>query len=287
MKKNILIVLLLVSLNGFSQNVLKIGEVFDFEIGDEFHYKSFVGTPSGERLKVIEKCYSENKDTVYYKFEVNKYMSSYVSDPEPHLIYSYYSFEQSKSFSHLDSSIFTTFLDCKFYDENDVYCRFDSIISYSTKWCGLEINGYDATVGEFEPSRYIHTCGKGVGDVRVYLQFGSSGGIVDEDKELVYYKKGDQMCGEPDLTSIPLNNNTSKIAKIYPNPTSSLITIKLNEPSTDHFIFEIINIQGKIIHHQEIQGTSCQYDLSGIEKGIYVVKIYISGNILYKKVIKY
>ena len=284
MKEKILLLLLLFSTNGFSQQILKIGEVYDFDIGDEFHYKSNLGLPSGERLKVIEKSYSTNNDTVFYKFEYNNYTSTYYNDRDPHLQYSYRSGVTTASYTNLESSILANSCDCSYYLENDIFCKCDSIIS--TSWCGLEINGYSATVGEFEPSYYVYTYGKGIGMTREYRQYGSSGGIVDVDKQLVYYKKVDKSCGEPDLTSIPGKQVNPEPVKIFPNPTNSVINVETADNSTGYFTFELLNIQGKTMDHREIRGRSFQYDLSGFENGIYIVKIYNAENVSVSRIVK-
>jgi hypothetical protein len=225
-------------------------------------------------------------DTVFYKFESNYYSSEYFSNPEPHLTYSFGSRTSDKFYTNLDSSIFTIFLDFNELTENwpDLFFTYDSINEVSTKWCDIILNGYEANVGDFEPSLYKYIYGKGVGLISKFYQSGDSGGIIDEDTKLVYYKKSETSCGTADVTSVFENQMNSTQTKIYPNPTSSSFTVEL--ASENNFILEVFTLQGKVLDHQNVQGNVYSYDLSKMEKGIYIIKISSSTGVFYHKVFK-
>lgn len=69
--KNLLFALLtLASLEGSAQSVHTIGEIYNFDIGDEFHHRSHPPVwqilMDLRRVKIIDKFYSTAGDTVFY-----------------------------------------------------------------------------------------------------------------------------------------------------------------------------------------------------------------------------
>jgi photosystem II stability/assembly factor-like uncharacterized protein len=65
-----------------------------------------------------------------------------------------------------------------------------------------------------------------------------------------------------------INNNAGNIA-VYPNPAINYITIKSLQKS----ILEILNIQGQTIRQQQIQQGKTNIDISGLEKGVYILRL--------------
>jgi hypothetical protein len=119
-----LILFIVLSINNFySQENLTIGEVFDFEINDEFHYEilqRFTSYPEGERILVTDKYYSADSNTVTYIFSRNGYSSWFEDEPEPHLEYSFWNDTKSESYTSLDSSIYHFELYMR-YDTNAIH----------------------------------------------------------------------------------------------------------------------------------------------------------------------
>jgi hypothetical protein len=75
-----------------------------------------------------------------------------------------------------------------------------------------------------------------------------------------------------------------KNIQIYPNPTKGYVNISFGEISFKKAIAEITNIEGKaIISYNFKNATTTTIDLSGIQKGIYFIKLTIDGKIINKK----
>ena len=156
-------ILVLTSLQG--QNLLTIGEVFDFEIGDEFHYAWNDGaTPGGDRSEVLWKYVSPNQDTVVYAISHNAYTVVQISIP-PYGQINFSKWTDTVSYIYLDSSI--AWYDYHFNLDSNIYIGNDS--------CGTGINAYDIVIGTFEPDYYKATYGRGLGRTRSYSYSTSSG----------------------------------------------------------------------------------------------------------------
>lgn len=82
------------------------------------------------------------------------------------------------------------------------------------------------------------------------------------------------------LTSIT-DNNLFK-PQIYPNPASTEITIILN----NEFALIMTDINGKIVHDQELNKDRNTIDLSKIKQGVYFLKLYNSGKVFQTKIVK-
>ena len=59
---------------------------------------------------------------------------------------------------------------------------------------------------------------------------------------------------------------------IYPNPVSSLLTLKLSSSITIESTIQIINLFGQVVYFEKINDEETQIDISRLPKGIYVMK---------------
>lgn len=78
-------------------------------------------------------------------------------------------------------------------------------------------------------------------------------------------------------------NSLDKGISIYPNPTTGMVTISLENETIDKV--EILDILGKVVITKT--ETTSQIDVSELAKGVYVFKIYSGGTVIQKKVIKH
>ncbi|MCD4788462.1 MAG: T9SS type A sorting domain-containing protein, partial [Bacteroidales bacterium] len=79
-------------------------------------------------------------------------------------------------------------------------------------------------------------------------------------------------------------SNVSNISsvKIFPNPTSKLLTI-----TGDNIIrVEVINFNGQIINKKNVENDKSIFDLSTMPGGVYLIKVVTDKNTIYKKVIR-
>ncbi|MFZ4400320.1 MAG: T9SS type A sorting domain-containing protein [Bacteroidales bacterium] len=99
--------------------------------------------------------------------------------------------------------------------------------------------------------------------------------------------KGTNTCGSGTISTnhpifvkqcVGINDplNTTLNYQIYPNPTSGIITININDINTS-LDLQIINLQGKIIHTEKLSNIKSTYNqdinLSEYPKGVYFVKL--------------
>jgi len=103
------------------QDIMTIGEVFNFAVGDEFHIvgESDMEPPNADRITIIDKYYSSNGENVYYVESHDAYFTTIELEPEFHLEYHFWTDTITVYYTNLDSSILN-------YDigfENNLYCK--------------------------------------------------------------------------------------------------------------------------------------------------------------------
>jgi hypothetical protein len=287
MKNLLTITLIFLSLGSNSQEILTIGKVFDFEVSDEFQLKGPQGyqPPNADRLKVIGKSYSEDMKTVFYTILRDRYSTTVDWEPEPHLNYCFIKDTVKQSYTDLDSSIFTyNFLRydsiVKYYGTNFTY---DSIIERSPDYCDTLLNGFDCGLGSFEPTTYKRIYGRGLGLVSQLQIDGDVGMPVRVNQVMFYYKKNGKECGTPDLTTKVENDiNSDNFLIVYPNPANSKFLIKINSP--DYCYFSLYNFSGSLVASGSLR-DELEYDVSTMQKGIYLLHMKFKKGISSKKII--
>ena len=91
--------------------------------------------------------------------------------------------------------------------------------------------------------------------------------------------------GMEDQTSV-FPTNSEYLAGIYPNPTSSLVFIDINEVEGDHIQLKVYDMTGKEIKQQLFPSDrSIMFNMSGESSGIYFVHLYANGRKTIKKLI--
>jgi uncharacterized delta-60 repeat protein len=82
-----------------------------------------------------------------------------------------------------------------------------------------------------------------------------------------------------------------KKIKIYPNPTSSKIILDLSETSRifdKPIMAEIYNQQGQIVQKfTNLLAKKNELDTANLANGLYIIKLILTNQVIYKKVIKY
>lgn len=121
-------------------------------------------------------------------------------------------------------------------------------------------------------SQYIMGCG---GPYSSYYDYHNVWGT-----KLVYYKKGDKEWGTPfNLDYILYKDEEEKISldlKVYPNPAKDLLKIRFknqfNNPQS--FMLEIYDIIGTKLSEIPYKGPEMEVDISSFKSGIYFYKLY-------------
>lgn len=250
------------SINAFSQRVLTRGEVYDFEIGDEFHYEdhelSFDYPRSGTKIKVIDKYYSSNTDTVYYTFE-NQRVEQEDQWPRNYTWGNVYTTQQSLADTFAQLPIFDL-------DTIPTQNRTDS--------AGTYINFYSYTVGTFEPDVYGGAYGEGIGVVNELSASPSMWSI--SGHYLIYYKKQNKEWGTPwdDIVSVEEELELNEVS-IYPNPCQTELNVKVSSP-TEITIFSLLG--KKMLSTNATMGTNI-IDVSNLESGTYIISYSSSTDV--------
>lgn len=280
MKLITIIILLLGTKSLTAQSYLTIGEVFDFNINDEFHYTK-VNQPSnnGERVTVLDKYYSISSDTVFYAL----YHDIYNVIPDnsvspPGSIYVFDTIIDTIFYSNLNMSIYYL------WPQNDPeFVFYDSIQEFDTNFCAIEMNSYYIQQYSFEPSWFKRSYGRGIGVTLDYWHYQGNGvSQFPAWERMIYYKKDTISCGSPDLTSLGLLNLSSQNEFIiYPNPSDGIISIDNN--FSKNFNIKVFDTAGELKFNE--QNISSEIDLSILSIGVYILEIEINSQLYYERLI--
>ena len=68
---------------------------------------------------------------------------------------------------------------------------------------------------------------------------------------------------------------------LYPNPATTQFMVEL----TENAVVEIVDVQGKLVLNQSYQAGLNTIDISGLEKGVYIVTAMVNNRIAQQKLI--
>ncbi|NOU46985.1 MAG: T9SS type A sorting domain-containing protein [Bacteroidales bacterium] len=262
MKKTFLLILIFVVTTTLAaQDLMTIGEVFDFEIGDEFQTKGdgLNQPPNADRITITDKYFSSESDSVFYVQFHNSYYSDYDG------INYFYTKTDTVMYTNLDSSI-TTFDSWISNDTNMSY--YDTVNVISDQYCNTLINGFHCSIGFFEPVSITRLFGKGLGLVKYYEY--NPVDWSDMDIFLFYYKKNGISCGIPDtlFVSVPEDIVKPEI-KIIPNPAN--VSFRVVPGTFTYKEMKIFGSNGSLIRSQIVHNENLTFDCSFLDAGIYFV----------------
>ena len=233
----------------FSQDYSTWGEIYDYEIGDVFHFEECEYYAQGgffEKIintEITDKIFSPNQDTIFY----TKFNQIYtVSNWLPNGYSSYY---ETIIYTNLDS----------IFNADSIY--------YSTSYNGRKISYQDLSLGLWEEYvKYVDGCGL---VFRFYRDMQSS--PYDGWSILIYFKKGDEEWGTPNVvTNIGENLNAYGYIKVFPNPATDKLSITLNNHMQIKQVL-IYNNNGKLVFDQS--NSLNNINISNLSPGLYIVKI--------------
>ncbi len=243
-------------------------EVYDFNVGDEFHIEAY--NPSISFIKrLVTKKTTVNADSISYSYKD----SIYVVKPNPMRV----AFDQvrdwSEGYGNLDSVISYPG-DSATYDyngrkilvshwETEIFIGIDTGIAYVEIQTPINPEGYEKTIFY-----------KGLGSYKT-LWYQSVGGY---QNTLVYYKKDGRSQGTP--IALGLNKLQIEPIELYPNPTSSYIFI---DNLSQEYIYAIYAIGGKTVLGGN---TAKKIDVRELESGLYYLEIIRDDKRLLGKFIK-
>jgi hypothetical protein len=272
------------------EQILTPRTIFDYSLGDEFHYEKVYSTPpngSYQKSKIINKITnvyrSSNDDTVIYTTSqaMNTYTRIFTTGVE------------SNSYSTnnvIDKYIFN---DTTYYPSQAIATKstnsgysymkwFETYASYTLGYNSANQlswnNGEDQVSYDqvnncwnflfFDPQVYASYI-KGCGRVNLDL----SAGVSLDYEKLVYYKKGNDTWGTP-LTLSVKTSGTKDNMSIYPNPVGENQTVQLNTPNYKVKKAIMFNSQGMQVASFEAKNDKIDsFDLTGFKQGIYMLHL--------------
>ncbi len=88
------------------------------------------------------------------------------------------------------------------------------------------------------------------------------------------------------LTTIDQIKNSQQDFKMFPNPCEGALHLRYSIPVTRYSIFEVIDMNGKVVKSAELQGKEATIDLSGLPAGLYFVQFQNGNDTEVKKLVK-
>jgi len=249
----ILLLSFIVGISSISaQNVSTVREIYDYEIGDEFHYSRYFSPsmPDWFIIKVDNKYYSPTLDSVFYHLDVVEWT---INPSNGNQIIKYYldTLMYSKLDSAIHDSIDTTYSNTNFYNNRKV-----NLYSYYI-------------IGEYTSHYYI----EGVG----YYYDGYDNMGYSWWQEPRYYKKGNETWGTPLIVSIAELQPEIFYLKAFPNPASSYISFEFINGSFSFTQIEILDVFGQQKMLRNIFRTEkLVLDVEDLESGLYFYRLYDS-----------
>ena len=289
--KKITIPFLIVVLNLFQhlngQTTMTLRDVFDFNINDEFQYKlSSWGyplmnmPPNAQKFIITGKRFSANNDTVIYKRSVTGYTSNYTSPPTS-LTYTFYAYNDSVKYTSLSDTL------KDIYKRDSCYFLLDTLYNSSSFCNRLVYESYTCGNCCDESITYDTIYGKGLGLVK--YKYYQSGNNINEETDLIYYKKDTLVCGTPDTTTTKpngisqisgLNTNIS----IYPNPASTSIQVTLSG-NIESASLQITDMLGKSVKQITFATQHNTLNIADLSEGVYNISIASNEGVINKRLV--
>ena len=261
MKSKLITLLLsiLFSNTSFCQDWSTQAEIYDFEVGDIFHFDIQAYSYSGggamyqtQNIEIIEKTYI-GSDTLEYKKFVKSLMNT-----------QYGSHYEEDTTTHRYANLNVLII------KDTVY--------YSSSYNGRKItsSSYSNPPYQWGGSKYVDGCGRAYYEY-VHLQ------DFERTENLVYYKKGNEEWGTPNvITRLKEHDEDSKSITIYPNPANSFIRIKAVEEIVEIRVFNQVGLQVK-----HLRGNYDYISVSDLPQGLYILAVYGDGWQANRKVVVY
>lgn len=267
-------------------------EVFDFNVGDEFHYWGSLYQFPKKRI-ITGKTFSINNDTVTYQVNQRTWAPGDIPPDSFGLVE--HSVDITETYTDLDSYVMPENLAPSEAFYNEDYYGFQVYTNYfMTNYCGgitaITTPGelfYENTACSwyyypFEPqciyTLYIKGCGK-----LAYDFMPDVGWDCSNCYDLVYINKGSFTCGSP-ITVYDIDEHSRKINNITLNPNPGDGMFSINGSNLQNSVsIRIFDLAGKMLY-QKNQKPDELVDFRGHSQGLYFVQI-ISGDQVFSTIL--
>ncbi len=267
-KQVVLVVVMMIMFipNLMSQNISTIREIYNYKIGDIFHF-DFLGNGPGygessiTNIMITDLYYSQNNDTIFYIRKVDREINS----------------------SEYPETVYKHYIDTIFYTNLDSLVKngqIDSVYSDTNLYYGRKINYYNNS--GFEQDSWTVMYVDGCGEARIiYSNWDTS---VSSDDKLIYYKKGDEEWGVPHPVSVNEVYTGLMTLNVYPIPSKNYVNIF--SENLAYGSLTVVSLTGEIVMAQNIKSNLTTIDVSKLSSGIYLLIIETGKQKLFRKLVK-
>jgi hypothetical protein len=281
MKKSFTLIFLCLTIVGFAQSKLKVREIFDYSIGDEFQFEIF-NSRSGFRNIIIDKQIFNN-DSVKYSIKVENYIFNVdFSKQPPQLVYDFN--YDTLNFVQADLDSFIDKVYQNQYQQDTCNIFIDSF--YFSERYGVKSYNYNNHIAfkcDFEGEMYSEKFGVGLG--KTYHDYRDPHGPYTFSYRMVYYKKGSIEKGNLDkayTSGVKTKFKETEMLVVYPNPVETELHLSNNFKSPSKI--RILDCYGRFLYENDIFSSSI--NLSFLQTGIYYYMIENNENNYLGKFIK-
>ncbi len=248
-------------------------DAFNFDIGDEIHYQFNNYSIKFQSIKINNKWYNTNQDSVYYEMLYREIKSDYTYGFVGDTVIGYYI-----GTSNLDSLALTV----------DTITNWGGILytlaeGYNTYVKGVSVNGIifagnNTFVLSLSPGGGITGYVDGLGMTHQTYWTGYS-------KWIYYYNKSGVEFGQYldfDIidNTIPINKNLLSI-NVFPNPATDILYFQLEKPINNAEI-HIYSILGELVG-QTISPSptnKIEFNVSEWQSGLYFYGLFVAGEMI-------
>jgi len=260
----------LISINSKSQEFSTLGEIYNFEINDEFHFLHYYCCNDLsfqlQKQTIINK--QVNNNIIVYNCLTSVF--DFINTTPPVL-------SDTSVFQRLDT---ITIL----YPDSIIFGPEDTVIISPDLYNGRKICVNKTFVlNSLMIKKYVDGCGLALFGWKDY--FNNSCSLTDS---LIYYKKDNKEWGKTLLRNSSHELNPQ--LQIYPNPVKDFLFIKNLNPNTKIQDISIISAEGKEVlngRYNSVENNGeIKLDLSIIPKGLYFVYFSTNNVIIANPIIK-
>lgn len=270
--------------------LLTVREVFNFNVGDQFHfYESNYETKGirrrnegGFRWQIINKALINDSNSVQYRIAVNRYQVDYNS---------YYDRDKDTEYEYSQDTVTRTFhdLDSLITSHKPFYTLEYGRLADTMKYWGIDtffesifcdIPAIESSIYQdptpFDAVSYRKKFGKGLGKV-LYNKIGyESGQKYGLKKKMVYYDKVNQEpCGKSinRLSGLDDKPSSEPEIRLYPNPVSNNLYLTFDRTANLIKTVKLFNLNGEMVRQKKMLGNQAKMDVSMLSEGLYLLKV--------------
>lgn len=271
-----------------AQNMLTKRQIFDFEVGDEFHYS--VGIPvnflSSNGISIVEKITNKYVSADSFIYTVDRIQKNSFPCPCPN---TFDTFTYMRKYGDLDSFIQTS--PVTFRDFGTIkgcpdlsYANCQDSMYVSTNFLNRQMNYFSFFGLASGESRFVEKMG------HTHLRRGENREFYTA--RLVYYKSvltSEQYGEKIDMVAVGLSEMEGAVKiGLSPNPFDKVINVEVDDFNSNS-VYRIVlyNSIGELIVEQVFSNENSNIELSSLHPGIYNF-IFVENDtpIAFRKLVK-